>query len=166
MIRIGEEGLVAEVVAEQAELPEVIGDVFADVGDGAVGADDDLGVFVWSSPFSACTARAGARHDPAAFVLAFVFEVEHAGFLELLEGRFPEFEVQNFALARQEVVLDVEAKHGFKMAAQDGGGDEVGDFGGFVAAVLDHVQRVVAQLLARGLFSRSVPSVYHCEVRA
>ena len=41
------EGLVAEVLAgEQAELPEVVGDVLADVGDGAVGADDDLGVFV------------------------------------------------------------------------------------------------------------------------
>ena len=38
---------VAEVFAgEEAELPEVVGDVFADVGDGAVGADDDLGVFV------------------------------------------------------------------------------------------------------------------------
>ncbi len=38
---------VAEVFAgEQAELPEVVGDVFADVGDGAVGADDDLGIFV------------------------------------------------------------------------------------------------------------------------
>ncbi len=72
--------------------------------------------------------------------------------LELLEGGVPEFEVQDLALAGQEVVLDVEAQHGFKMAAQDGGGDEVGDFGGFVAAVLDGVQRVEAQLLARGLF--------------
>ena len=41
------EFFVAEVFAgEETELPEVVGDVFADVGDGAVGADDDLGVFV------------------------------------------------------------------------------------------------------------------------
>jgi hypothetical protein len=59
--------------------------------------------------------------------------------------------VQDFAFAGQEVVLDAEAEHGFKMAAKDGGGDQVGDFGGFVAAVLDEVQRVEAELLARGL---------------
>ena len=85
--------------------------------------------------------------------------------LELLEGGFPELEVQNLALARQKVVLDAEAQHGFKMAAQDGGGDEVGDFGGFVAAVLDYVQRVEADLFLRGLFfggSFAVP----LEVRA
>ncbi len=59
--------------------------------------------------------------------------------------------MQDFAFAREEVVLDAEAEHGFKMAAKDGGGDQVGDFGGFVAAVLDEVQRVEAELLARGL---------------
>ena len=81
--------------------------------------------------------RAGARHDPAAFVLAFVFEVEDAGLLELLESCVPEFEVQNLALAGQEIVFDVEAQHGFEMAAEDGGRDQLGDFGGLVAALLD-----------------------------
>ena len=71
--------------------------------------------------------------------------------LELFEGGLPEFEVKNFALAREKIVLDAEAQHGFKMAAEDGGGDEVGDFGGFVAAVLDEVQRVEADLFARSL---------------
>ena len=46
MIGISEERLVAEVLAQQTKLPQVIGNVFADVGDGAVGADDDLGIFV------------------------------------------------------------------------------------------------------------------------
>ncbi len=46
MVGVCEELAVAEVAAQQAELPEVIGNVLADVGDGAVGADDDLGVFV------------------------------------------------------------------------------------------------------------------------
>src|SRR5882724_11535993 len=43
-------------------------------------------------------------------------------------------QVQDFALAWEEVVLDVEAVHGLEMAAQDGGGDEFGDGGGFVVA--------------------------------
>src|ERR1700733_6956303 len=38
------------------------------------------------------------------------------------------------------------------MTAEDGSGDEVGDFGCIVAALLDEVQSVEAQLLARGLF--------------
>ncbi len=47
VIRVFVELLIAEVFAgEEAELPEVVGDVFADVGDGAVGADDYLCVFV------------------------------------------------------------------------------------------------------------------------
>ena len=45
-VGVGEEGEIAEVLAKEAELPEVIGDVFADVRDGAVGADDDLGILV------------------------------------------------------------------------------------------------------------------------
>ncbi len=45
-VGITEELLVAEIAAEKAELPEVVGDVLADVADGAVRADDDLGVFV------------------------------------------------------------------------------------------------------------------------
>ncbi len=62
VIGIGEERLVAEVAAEQAELPEVVGDVFADVGDGAVGADDDLGVFVGAfGPSSFWTSGGPAR---------------------------------------------------------------------------------------------------------
>src|SRR6516162_8255187 len=46
VVGITEEFLVSEVAAEETELPEMIGDVFADVADGSVGAYDDLGVFV------------------------------------------------------------------------------------------------------------------------
>ena len=125
MVGVCEERLVAEVLAEQAEFPEVIGDVFANVSDRAVGANDDLRVFVRALravlvlDWLCC--GSGARHHPAACVLAFVFEIEHAGLLELLEGSVPEFEVKDFALAGQEIVFNVQAQHGFKMAAQDGG---------------------------------------------
>src|SRR5580765_7871652 len=33
---------IVEVLAEESELPELVGDVLADVGDDAVGTDDDL----------------------------------------------------------------------------------------------------------------------------
>src|SRR6202008_2823247 len=45
LVGIAVELAVAEVAAEQAKLPHVIGDVFANVADGAVGADDDFLVF-------------------------------------------------------------------------------------------------------------------------
>src|SRR5436309_552858 len=37
---------ISEVAPEQPEFPEVIGDVFSYVSDGAIGAHDDLSVFV------------------------------------------------------------------------------------------------------------------------
>src|SRR5579863_4348755 len=36
---------IGEITAQEAELPHVVGDVFADVANGAVGADDDFLVF-------------------------------------------------------------------------------------------------------------------------
>ncbi|XWK71073.1 hypothetical protein RBB80_18810 [Tunturiibacter gelidiferens] len=155
---------VAEVLAgEEAELPEVIGDVLADVGDGAVGADDDLGVFVgeaggrgggicgirhlrvemWGTRFIA-----GAAHDVTAFVFAGGLEVEDTFFEHECAGRVPEVEGQDLALAGEEVVLDVEALHGLEVTAKDGGGDEVGYVCGVVLAELEGVEGVEADLLA------------------
>ncbi len=59
------------------------------------------------------------RHHPAAFVLAFVLVIEHAGLFQLLKCGFPEFQMQNLALAGKKVVFDVEPQHGFKMPAKD-----------------------------------------------
>jgi len=149
MIGVGEEGLVAKVLAEEAEFPEVVGDIFADVGDGAVGADDNFGVFV---QLTSGDVGAGAGHDPAALVLAFGLGVEDSGLLELLEGGIPEFEVEDFAFAGQEIVFDVEAEHGFKMAAEDCGGDELGYLGSLVVALLNLVQGGIAELFAGCVF--------------
>ena len=46
VVVVGKEGRVAEVPAKQAKLPQVIGDVLADIGNGSVGTDDHLGVFI------------------------------------------------------------------------------------------------------------------------
>ena len=53
-----------------------------------------------------------SRHHPAAGVLAFGLEVDRLALLQQLERRRPELQVQNLALARQHVVLDVQPQHG------------------------------------------------------
>ena len=85
-----------EVLVEQAELPQLIRDVFADVGDGAVRADDHLRIIdvcLRRLCFSRLLAVRLAlllselrgrrlaleqvrRHDPAAAVLALGLEVD------------------------------------------------------------------------------------------
>ena len=54
LIRIAEEFPISEITAEQTELPHVIGNVFADVADGAVGADDDFLIFL-GNRFARCS---------------------------------------------------------------------------------------------------------------
>jgi len=55
--------------------------------------------------------------------------------------------------------LDVAAVHGFEMAAQDGGGDEFGDGGGFVLPSSDRAD-------FRPAIAISFAASYHCETRA
>ena len=68
--------------------------------------------------------------------------------------------MQNLALARQKIILDVQPQHGFKMPPQHRRRNQFGDFGRFIAALLDLMQRGIAQLLARCVLfvvARSVP---------
>ena len=80
LLPAGEEP-VAEIVArtvgvdEQAELPQLVGDVLAGVGDGAVGAHQDLVRVVHVGELGAV----GQGHHPAARVLARVLEADRAG---------------------------------------------------------------------------------------
>ena len=137
--------LVVKVLAgEEAELPEVVGDVLADVGDGAVRADDDLGFLVGAGVGLAL--GAGTAHDPAAAVLAFGLLVEHAALDHEGAGGVPEVEGEDFGFAGEEVVLDAEPLHGFEVAAEDSGRDYVGDGGDVIAAELKRVEGVEADL--------------------
>ena len=88
-------------------------------------------------------------------------EVEDALLLQQLEGRLPEMQVQDLALARQEVIFDVEPVHGLQMPAQHRGRDQVRDLGHLVAALLDGMQRFKSQLS-----DCSLSCSYHCETRA
>ena len=99
-VGVGLERAIVEILAQEAEFPELVGDVLAHVGDGAVGADDHFALF----------GKAG--HDPAARVLALGLEVDGLAVLQEFERRGPEFQVKDVAFARQHVVFDVQAEHG------------------------------------------------------
>ena len=58
----------------------------------------------------------------------------------------PELEPQDVALPGEQVVADVHARHRLHVAADDVIGDEVGQFRGLVAAMLDVVERRRADL--------------------
>src|SRR5260370_12871938 len=145
------EFFVAEVLSrEEAELPEVVGDVLADIGDGAVGADDDLGVFVGDVGSLFRFYSSGAAHDVTVFVLAGGLEIEDALLHHQRTSGVPEVQAEDLALAGQAVILDAEARRGVEMAAEDGSGDEIGDGGGLVASGLEGVEGVEANLLTVG----------------
>ena len=95
-------GLEVEVQVNLSELPELIRDVLARVGDGAVRAHDD---FVGLVLFAALVGL--HRHDPAALVAPLALKVNRARLLHALEGVRPK-EVEHLGLARQEVVRDAE----------------------------------------------------------
>ena len=99
-------GPVIEILAQQAEFPKLIGDVLADIGDGAVGADDHFAVV---GILVGLLLEGAGGHHPAAFVLAFGFEINGLALLQLLEGGLPKLQVQDLALARQHIVVDAQA---------------------------------------------------------
>src|SRR5260370_23474322 len=55
-------------------------------------------------------------------------------------------QVQDFALARKKIVVDVEAIHRLEMAAEDGGRDKFCNRGSFAGGIFDAVQRLRADL--------------------
>src|SRR5207344_126027 len=116
--------VIPEITPQQAELPELVGDVFADVRDDAVRPDDDLfarfGIRVIFRPGTGFF----DAHDPAAFQLAFGLKKDGALFLENLEGVGPELEPQDVALVGQEVVSDIEPRHRLQMSSHDAIDDE------------------------------------------
>ncbi len=112
--------------AEQAELPELVGDVLADVGDDAVRPHDHLlaaSRFVGVSP-SARLVVGGAcafldPHHPAAGQLAFGLQEHRALRLQDVEGVRPELQAQDVALVGQQVVADVQPRHRLQVRADD-----------------------------------------------
>src|SRR5947209_18028375 len=155
IVRISIEMFVAEVATKQAKLPQVIGNVFAHIGHCAIGADNDFGIFVGAFRLLLRRLAAGAPHHPAAFVLAFRLEVKHAFLLHLLKSQVPEMQMENLALARQEVILNAEALHGFEMPPQNRRRDNLAYLRRLVSALLDLMQNLQANF--RVLFVLFIP---------
>lgn len=91
---------VIEIQPQNAELPHLVGDVLAGVGDGAVRADEDLVVLM----------LLGARvrfewHHPTALVRTALFVMDHAEAFHLLKRLVPKMEMQYLRLARQRSYL-------------------------------------------------------------
>ena len=136
------EVLVMKILVEKAELPKLVGDVFANVGDRTVGAHDDLVVIV---------AFRIDPHDPATFILAFVFKEDGVAGFHLLEGAIPELQMKDVAFARQQIVADADAVHRFQMATDDGHGHEVGHLGRVIAVFFYLLEGLAAKRVLRVL---------------
>ena len=131
-----------EVLVEQSEFPELVGDVLADIGDCAVGSHDDLVVVV---------ALGIDPHHPAAFVLAFGLKEDRVAGLELFERVVPELQMQDVAFARKQIVADADALHRGEMAVDDRHRDECRHFRGLVSVFFDLLQRFRAKGVFRDL---------------
>ena len=160
-----------EVLAEQPELPELVGHVLADVGHRAVGSHDDFLARLDArlDPSLSCrTVDVRGRfldigrsrvvvysHDPTALEASLGLHEDRARLLEELERVRPEVELEDVAFPREQVVGDVHPPHCLEMAADDAVGDEMREVRCRVAASLDVVQRLHADL--QPLLVRVVP---------
>src|SRR5262249_13827460 len=101
------EHVILEVLAEEAKLPELIGHVLADVGDGAIRAHDHLLPRLYASlGIRRLAGRVvGSRfagpvvdpHDPAALEPTLGLEEDGAGALQELERMRPEMQAEDVA---------------------------------------------------------------------
>ncbi len=96
----------------------------------------------------------GPAHHPAALVLALGLQIENALGFQLRKGKVPEFEVEDLAFAGEKIVFNAQAQHGFKVPAQDGGRNQIGDLRNLVAAGLYGMQGFQTDLLSLLLLLR------------
>ena len=164
---------VPEVAPEQAEFPELVGDVFPDVGDDAVRSDDDLFARVRRIDVFGSAREPGRRipgrhgrgvgrrrrafvlffnpHHPAALQSPLVLQEDGVLRFQNVERGRPEVQSQNVALVGEQVVLDVEPGHRLEMCPHDALDDDRPDRGGVVAAVLEILQRGSANRQTRAI---------------
>src|SRR5207253_363367 len=124
--RLASEDAVVKVAPEQAELPELIGEVLANVGHDAIRPDNDLftrvigpsklafgpskiAFFGPSKLGPYVVALLFDPHHPAARQPAFGLEKHGALRFENLECARPELQPQDVALVRQQIVRNVQA---------------------------------------------------------
>ena len=131
---------VMKIQIELAEFPELISNVLACVGHSSVRADDNLVRFMLVSPRVRFK-----RHHPAAFVAPFHLIMNCICLFHPLEGMIPEFEAQDFGLARQHIVTNAEPLHRAEDALDVARGNVVREFGCRIVALFDLVKRLSTQ---------------------
>ncbi len=165
------ETVIVKIALEQAEFPEMMRDVFADVGDRAVRAHDNFGFGFFRRFFGRI---AGGRfrafrgllrtsllvgrqlHHPAAGIFPGRRYWIAPRCFQNLERGIPEFQVQDFALAREQIVVDAEPVERAQVAVYDGGGDDFGHLCRVAVAFFDVLQRLGAQFEARFVFGQKL----------
>src|SRR5579864_3849152 len=138
-----------EILAEQAEFPELISNVLANVRDRAVGANDDFRVVIIVRGWLCSFIFRGQMHDPAARVFSGGGFVNRAALDQFLKRRIPEFQMEDFAFARKKIVFDPEAIHGAEVTVHNRGGYDFRDLGGSARATLNGFEHFAAKFEAR-----------------
>ncbi len=115
-----------KILPQQPEFPELVCNIFPDVRHRAIRTHNNLVLCILAfRPFCVlCALRVLCvnscfffgfflfpRHNPASRHFSARGQMNRAGFLQHLECRIPEFQVQDFALSRQQVVVDVQPRH-------------------------------------------------------
>src|SRR6266478_3978962 len=118
--------LVVKVLPQQPEFPELVCNIFSDVRHRPIRTHNDLVLCILAfRPLCVlCALRVLCvnscfffrfflfpRHNPASRHFSARGQMNRAGFLQHLKCRIPEFQVQDFALSRQQVVVDVQPRH-------------------------------------------------------
>src|SRR5689334_10464029 len=151
-VRVGSKRFVIEIKSQMTEFPELISDVFAGVGYGAVRANNDLVglVFVGSSVRL-------ERHHLATFGAALVREVDRAPVLHQLKRAFPKMKMQNLRLARELIVANAQTLPRIEDAFNIAGGDIVSQLGRRIIPRFNRVKNIRAEFkLLRILFGLDV----------
>ena len=135
------ETTIPKIATEQSKFPELVCNVFSDVGDDAVRAHDHF-----FARFLVCLVRFfGATffdsHDPASCEAAFRLQKHRALCLQDVERLRPELQAKDVSLVGEQVVADIQTRHRLQMRVHDPIDDECAHVRGVVAAVFELVQR-------------------------
>ena len=97
-------------------------------------------------------ASEGSCHHPAARVFSGRCKLDRAALLEQIERGVPEFQVQDFAFAGEQIVVDAQAVERAQMAVDDGGGDDFRHLRRVAVALFDVFQSLRTYVEMRLVF--------------
>lgn len=130
---------VAEILLQQSELPQMIGDVLGGIGQNSVRAHQHL-ILLMLLLHVRCSVFSGLLQNPAACQLAFGLLHEDLRLRQQLERGGPKALLQNAALPHQQIVVNAEPPHLLHMLFHNLPGDEVANPGSITMAFLQRMK--------------------------